>query len=212
MKRYDISQEVLGCEVYPGDPEPTYRQLARISGGDDYNLSVFSMCSHNGTHVDAPRHFFEKGRTIGEMGLEHFVGPAFVAEHQGAIAARDAKEILKKAREAGADACRRILVKGKAVLTPEGARILAEEGLLLFGNEDQSVGTEENFMEVHRILLGADMALLEGIRLKNVPEGVYLLNAAPLNLGRAEGAPCRAVLMHLDEIGAGGCSRRREPK
>ena len=85
------------------------------------------------------------------------------------------------------------------MLTREGAEILAGAGLLLFGNEAQTVGTEENSMEVHRILLGADMAILEGIRLEDVPEGMYLLCAAPLNLGRAEGAPCRAVLLQLDE-------------
>ena len=199
MKRYDISQEILGCEVYPGDPEPVYSQLAWISRGDDYNLSAFSMCSHNGTHVDAPRHFCEKGRTIGDMGLEAFVGPVFVAEQQGAVTGDAVRQILEKAQKAGNDACRRILLKGKAMLTREGAEILAGAGLLLFGNEAQTVGTEENSMEVHRILLGADMAILEGIRLEDVPEGIYLLCAAPLNLGRAEGVPCRAVLLQLDE-------------
>ena len=50
-------------------------------------------------------------------------------------------------------------------------------------------------MEVHQVLLGAGVILLEGIRLESVTEGVYLLNAAPLNLGGADGAPCRAILM-----------------
>ena len=49
--------------------------------------------------------------------------------------------------------------------------------------------------KVHYELLGAEVVLLEGIRLQGVPEGVYLLNAAPLNLGQADGAPCRAVLI-----------------
>ena len=49
-------------------------------------------------------------------------------------------------------------------------------------------------MEVHKILLGADVVLLEGIRLAEVPEGVYLLSAAPLALAGADGAPCRAIL------------------
>ena len=50
-------------------------------------------------------------------------------------------------------------------------------------------------MEVHRILLGAGVVLLEGIRLAEVSEGVYVLNAAPLNLSGADGSPCRAVLI-----------------
>lgn len=48
-----------------------------------------------------------------------------------------------------------------------------------------------------RILLGAEVTILEGIRLKDVGEGVYFLNAAPLNLGGADGAPCRAFLMEI---------------
>ncbi|MBQ6855584.1 MAG: cyclase, partial [Lachnospiraceae bacterium] len=63
------------------------------------------------------------------------------------------------------------------------------------GNESQTVGPEDAPMEVHQVLLGAGVILLEGIRLESVTEGVYLLNAAPLNLGGADGAPCRAILM-----------------
>jgi arylformamidase len=53
-------------------------------------------------------------------------------------------------------------------------------------------------MQVHQILLSADVILLEGVRLSEAPEGVYLLNAAPLNLAGAEGAPCRAILIDLE--------------
>ena len=67
--------------------------------------------------------------------------------------------------------------------------------MLLLGNESQTVGPEDAPMEVHLILLGAGVVLLEGVRLKDVSEGVYLLNAAPLNLSGAEGSPCRAVLI-----------------
>ena len=59
MKIYDISQEVLGCRVYPGDPAPQKRVLSSIEAGDLYNLTAFSMCAHNGTHIDAPSHFLE---------------------------------------------------------------------------------------------------------------------------------------------------------
>ena len=52
-------------------------------------------------------------------------------------------------------------------------------------------------MEVHLIMLGAEIVLLEGIRLEGIEEGVYILNAAPINLGGSDGAPCRATLMKL---------------
>ena len=79
----------------------------------------------------------------------------------------------------------------------EAARVFASSDILLLGNESQTVGPQDTPMEVHLVLLGADVILLEGIRLAEVPEGVYFLNAAPLNLSGADGSPCRAVLIDL---------------
>ena len=76
--------------------------------------------------------------------------------------------------------------------------LLKDANILLIGNESQTVGPENAPMEVHLILLGAGVVLLEGIRLAKVPEGVYLLNAAPLNLAGADGAPCRAILIETE--------------
>ena len=72
------------------------------------------------------------------------------------------------------------------------------EKIKLIGNESQTVGPENAPKEVHMILLGEEIVLLEGIVLKDVPEGKYLLNAAPLNLGGCDGAPCRAGLIDRD--------------
>ena len=88
-------------------------------------------------------------------------------------------------------------MKGKATVTPEAAKVFAEAGIKLFGNESQTVGPEDAPMAVHLVMLGAEIVLLEGIRLAEVPVGKYLLNAAPINLGGADGAPCRAVLIDL---------------
>lgn len=121
-----------------------------------------------------------------------------MAEHAGEISAADAEAILAKARAADKEAARRILVKGPAVVTEEAASVFAEAGILLFGNESQTVGPEDAPMKVHLKMLGAEIVLLEGIRLEKVPEGVYFLNAAPLNLGGSDGAPCRAVLADLN--------------
>ena len=96
---------------------------------------------------------------------------------------------------ADSKAVKRILIKGKMVVTEEAAAVFAEAGILLYGNESQTVGPEDAPMAVHQKMLGAEIVLLEGIRLTEVPEGVYFLNAAPINLGGAEGAPCRAVLI-----------------
>ncbi|MBQ6833922.1 MAG: cyclase family protein [Lachnospiraceae bacterium] len=195
MKIYDISQEIFSCQVYPGDPVPEYERLSSIEDGEVCNLTSFRMCAHNGTHVDAPFHFIRDGKTIDEVDLEAFVGLAYVAEHHGVVTGKDAETILEKAAKADVCAAERILIKGDAEVSADAAKVFADAKLLLIGNESQTVGPEDAPMEVHQVLLGAGVILLEGIRLESVTEGVYLLNAAPLNLGGADGAPCRAILM-----------------
>ena len=71
----DISQEVFSCNVFEGDPLPIREQTLFIRNGDVCNLTSFSMCAHNGTHVDSPFHFYKDGKTIDEVSLERFVGP-----------------------------------------------------------------------------------------------------------------------------------------
>lgn len=197
MKLYDISQEVFGCVVFPGDPSPEKEVMMRTSDGDICNLSSFHMCAHNGTHVDAPFHFIEDGKTIDQVDLDRFIGYAYVTGREGIITADDASAILKEARRADVRSADRILIKGNSTLSAEGARVFAEAGIKLYGNESQTVGPEDAPKEVHLIMLGAQVVLLEGIRLAAVPDGVYILDAAPLNLGGADGAPCRAVLIEI---------------
>ena len=189
----DISQEVLSCDVYPGDPKPELIPKMRMADGALYNLSELSMCVHNGTHVDAPFHFIREGKTIDRIPPENMIGSCFLVRHEGDVSGEDAAAILKKASDAGAP--ERILSAGPATVTEEAARVFAEGGILLIGNEGQTVGPENAPMQVHLILLGAGIVLLEGIVLKDVPEGKYFLNAAPLQLSGSDGSPCRAWLM-----------------
>lgn len=193
MKIIDISQEVLSCKVYEGDPTPKGQRIINMKNGDMYNLSAFSMCAHNGTHIDAPLHFFEDGKSVDEIPLEHFVGECFVAEEKGDICAKKALEILEKARKSGAD--KRILIKGDVTVKEDGARVFADADILLLGNESQSVGPIDAPMAVHKILLSKDIVLLEGIVLDKARDGRYILNCAPLNIKDFEGSPCRAILI-----------------
>lgn len=195
MKIIDISQELLSCKVYEGDPEPMLEPLRSMNNGDLYNLSALSLCLHNGTHIDAPRHFIKNGMTMDEIPISTLVGVCYVAEHQGDVTAEDAKEVLRKAR--AAEAGERILLKGDLTVTEEAAKAFSEGGILLLGNEGQTVGPEDAPMAVHLILLSKEIILLEGIVLDDVHEGKYLLSAAPLNIRGAEGSPCRAWLMEL---------------
>ena len=190
MKIYDISQEVFSCTVYPGDPKPQKQTLSSTAAGDLYNLTAFSMCAHNGTHIDAPFHFLDGGKTVEQMDLELFVGECYVTRLKGFVNGPEARAVLEKA--GGAE---RILLAGNLTVTAEGAEVFAAAGIRLIGNEGQSVGPEDAPMQVHLILLNRGIALLEGIVLKDVPEGRYFLSAAPLNLAGSDGAPCRAYLI-----------------
>ena len=192
MKIYDISQEVFSCAVYPGDPAPQRQTLCATDAGDLYNLTAFSMCAHNGTHVDAPYHFLPEGKTVEAMDLTAFVGECFLVRHTGDVTGDDARGIL--AKSGGAE---RILIAGQATVTAEAAEVFAGSGILLLGNEGQTVGPEDAPVAVHKILLSREVALLEGIVLRDVPEGRYFLSAAPLKLAGSDGAPCRAYLVAL---------------
>ena len=195
MKIYDISQEVFSSVVYPGDPKPQKIKLSQIENNALYNLTAFSMCAHNGTHIDAPNHFINNGLTVEQLPLEAFVGMCYVSYYEGDVTAIDAKNIVEKARVYGEEVSKRILIKGDVVVTLEAAKVFAEMGIYLLGNESQTVGPEDAPMDVHKVLLNANVVLLEGIRLNEVIEGEYFLNAAPINLAGSDGAPCRAILI-----------------
>ena len=190
MKIHDISQEVFSCAVYPGDPEPQRQILSAMAEDELYNLTAFSMCAHNGTHIDAPFHFLSSGKTVEQLPLEMFVGDCYLARQEGDVSATDAEQILARA-----EGTKRILIGGNATVTAEAAEAFAESGICLLGNEGQTVGPEEAPMQVHLILLGRGIALLEGIVLRDIPEGHYFLSAAPLNLAGSDGSPCRAYLI-----------------
>lgn len=190
MRLYDISQEVFSCAVYPGDPSPERQVLSATAEGAVCNLTAFSMCAHNGTHIDAPFHFLPDGKTVEQLPLDTFVGDCFVARHRGDVTAADAEHILEKS-----GGIARILIAGDVTVTEEAAHIFAASGIRLLGNEGQTVGPADAPMAVHLALLKHGVALLEGIVLTDIPEGRYFLSAAPLNLAGSDGAPCRAFLV-----------------
>ncbi len=168
-----------------------------MSEGDFINLSNLSMCAHNGTHIDAPFHFFKDGKTVEKIPLEKTVGNCYVAAFEGVLTEADAGKVIAcaKAADPAGEAYQKLLFRGECIVSVEAARVMVDEGVHLVAVESQTVGDPKAPFEVHEILLGREVVILEGVRLSEVKEGVYGLFAAPLSLGGLDGAPCRAVLM-----------------
>ena len=198
MKIYDISSELLSAQRYGDDPSPSFKPVFRMERGDAYNLSSLSLCLHTGTHVDAPFHFYKDGKTVEQMSLESCVGYAYLTRHTGDFTEKDATRVLKKARNASPLSEKRILIGGAATVTLDAARVFTKAGVCLIGCEGVSVGPVDAPMAVHRELLGAEVVLLEGIKLSEIPEGVYILCAAPIKIEGADGAPTRAILIDTE--------------
>lgn len=192
MKLYDISKELFEAETFPGDPVPSSMKHYDMNNGDMCNLSVLHMGAHNGTHMDAANHFYINGKKIDEVQLENVIGKCTVKEYQGEITREAAKEIMS------CKSNKKILLKGNAVMTPEAAKIMCEQGLELIGVESQTVGAMDHPADAHLALLKYNMVILEGLVLEHIPEGEYILLAQPLKIHGFEAAPCRAVLMDWD--------------
>ena len=199
MKIYDISQEVFESSTYASDPKPKREVIRSMKEGYLYNLSAFYMCVHNGTHIDAPAHFIQNGTTIDRLPLDKMVGSAYVCYHNGLVKGVDAEKIMRDAREACGDDVRIVLIRGRAAVSFEAAQVFAYEQLTLIGCEFQSIAAGDMVVPVHRLLLDKGVLILEGLRLDFVDPGKYFLCAAPLNLGSAEGAPCRAILIDFED-------------
>ncbi len=196
MQLIDITRELMRAPVYPGDPSPSLTKLSNMTAGDVCNTTAIEMCLHNGTHMDAPRHFFPLGESIDKVPLEACIGECIVVECNGLLLGDAAEELLPKLKNK-----KRVLFKGSVQFTPSAAFVLSGAGLVLIGVEEPSVAPPTYAEEVHRQLLGSDMVLLEGLDLSKAEAGVpYLLMAAPLRIAGADGAPVRAVLAESQRI------------
>jgi len=195
MKLIDISRELLTAPVYPGDPLPSLTPLVRMAWGDVYNTSALSLCTHSGTHMDAPLHFLPDAADIAEVSLDACIGECTVVHYDGVLLGDRAEEMLDWLQKSMLPLdLERLLIKGNVDISASAAFVLASSGLRLIGVEPQSVTTGE-IAAVHRELLGSDVVLLEGLDLTGVEEGRYFLFAAPMKISGSDGAPVRAVLI-----------------
>jgi arylformamidase len=148
------------------------------------------MGSHNGTHMDAPKHFVAGAKDVTEMDLEKCVGPCKVVLHQGLLTAETAEAFL-------ADGTKRLLIRGDIEITPEAAAAFAKGGLWFLGVEGMTVGGPATGKTVHQNILGAEIALLESAVMTEVEAGEYFLSCAPLKMKGLDGSPCRPLLIKM---------------
>ncbi len=190
MTIYDATKELLSAEAYPDSKENTLTRLMDMKNGELYNYSELTINMHAGTHIDAPLHFIDDGKTIAEMPLECFYGECLLIS---------APECVTKVflEENMPEDTKRLILKtgGKGYLEKEAAEYLAQTELLTIGIDAISVGTLHTEMAVHVPLLKKGIAIIEAMKLDHIPDGKYLLSAMPLKVDGAEASPVRAVLI-----------------
>lgn len=193
-----------GMVTYPGNPEFEFQAVKRISEGGSSNVSKLVLGTHTGTHVDAPRHFFDNGAAVEALPLDLLIGRARVIEvtRSGSITREDLAG-------SGLHEDLRVLLKTPnsafwrdrefredfTHLAESGARCLVEQGVKLVGIDYLSI---EQFKKpgapAHRALLGAGVIIIEGLNLADVEAGTYEMYCLPLPVRGGDGAPARVVL------------------
>ncbi len=190
MNFYDISRDVLTTKPYGDDPAPSVEILKSTENGDAYNLSQITMCTHNATHIDAPKHFDEDGDSIGKIRMSRFYGKCTVVTIDGVLTGEDMEELLPH--------CKKRLIlhgRGNAYLTSSAAQVIAQSGLVLIGTDAPSIAASFDDDRTHLELARAGVVVLENLYLEGVKDDVYTLCAFPIKLSELEAAPCRAVLI-----------------
>lgn len=208
MKIYDITLAISPqLPVWPGDPPFRLERIQSMEAGAHDNVSRLDMGVHTGTHVDAPYHFIQDGRTAESLSLEVLTGPALVVRIPDEVT-RITAEVMERAHlPSGVE---RLLFRtsnsalwgqgarefhtGFVAIPADGAEWLVQHGVKLVGVDYLSVSPYKNSIPTHRTLLQAGVVILEGLDLSAVPPGKYNLYCLPLKLVGSDGAPARAIL------------------
>lgn len=206
MRIYDISMEINpGMPVYKNRDEkrPAFRTIKDFSTGSVYESRV-DIEMHTGTHIDAPLHMIENGGTIDQLSLESVITRCKVFDFTHITTSIGKEDLLPKNIEAGdfvilktRNSYTDVFDSNFVYLDKSGASYLKELGIKGVGIDALGIERDQPGHETHKVLLGAGIVILEGLRLKDVNEGGYFLSAAPLRLDGLEAAPVRAVLLDM---------------
>jgi arylformamidase len=213
-KIYDITLTVTpGMVVWPGDPKVKLERVRKIEDGANSNVSEVAMSVHTGTHMDAPVHFLPGEKSIDTLPLDVLIGPAQVVQLPESCDLINSDVLAKADLDNGVE---RVLFKtrnssfwlnhdqamvfqtGFVGISKDGAEFLVKHGVRLVGIDYLSISPYKNSRPTHEVLLKANMVILEGANLADVPAGHYQLICLPLKLGGSDGSPARAVLIKED--------------
>ena len=191
--------------VWPGDTQTAVSTLKEVGKDARSMTSRLTMSSHAGTHVDAPAHFIEDGKTVESLSLQVLMGKCRVVEvtdndiTAGVIDALNipdgVERILFKTSNSKRFTGTEPFFKDYVGVTLCGAERLIDLGIKLIGLDYLSAAAYSDIEAVHQTLLGERVVLLETLDLRNVPTGDYRLICLPLRLPGVDGSPCRALLI-----------------
>lgn len=194
--------------VFPGDVKFERSVSMDFKKGDHLLLSSIRTTLHLGAHADGPNHYSATGEGIGVRPLSIYMGRCLVLHANAKRGERVSKAHLGEAwRTAVSWPAPRILVRTSSFpdpdrwnhdfcsLAPDLIEDWARSGVRLVGIDTPSIDPEDSkTLDSHRIVAKHDLAILEGLVLANVAEGLYSLVAFPLKLEGADASPVRAVL------------------
>ncbi len=200
---YEISPLIsTRLAVWPGDT-PLSREILRdMSRGDNLTLSTLRGTVHLGAHADAPSHYGKTAPAIHERELDYYIGPCQVIR----VRTEPSAVIRAASIQVPISAPRVLIATGTypdpesfqtdfAALAPEFVDWMHERGVKLIGVDTPSVDPfDSKDLPAHRRFLANDVAILEGLVLAEVPEGIYELIALPLKLAGFDASPVRAIL------------------
>jgi len=211
MTIYDISLTISpSLPTWPGDPPLELELIESMDKGAHANVTHLSAAVHLGTHVDAPHHFLNDGRTVENLPLDVLTGPCYVTQLPDGIEAITA-EVLDRTEITSE--MKRVLfgtrnshlwAKGESkfqtdfvAITEDGAEWLVKRGIQLVGVDYLSVAPYGDSVPTHTILLKAGIVVVEGLNLSKIVRGFYDLYCLPLKIAGSDGAPARAILVQL---------------
>ena len=207
---HDISLPIVaGGLIYPNNPPIEVEAASSMKAGGSSNSSRISFGSHTATHVDAQHHMIDGGWTVDQMRLDVLIGPALLmrfpddvmsitAAHLATVDLGGVERILFATRNSRFNR-EPEFHKDYTFVAPDAAELLVSRGVKLVGVDYLSIEQfRSGHHRSHKTLLGADVIIVEGLALADVPAGRYELICLPLSLPGLDGAPARAVLRELD--------------